>query len=680
MWPFRPERLTDVMPPADVRHILGLGRLVGSAVTLVEARAGGYGSIDAAEGETHADPFCTFFRHGRVGAEPAFQGADAACARCEQAFARRVLSPANPGSPGAPGGGPAGPNDQPLRLRCHMGLTDFLVPVRVSGKTVAGLIAGRRVESDEDRQRIRKSAGKIGKLTRAEAESAASSDRILVEPHDERVRERLIEEIARIPLRSPELEHRLAELAEFLGRLATREFDGERIRREDAVIEKIDTPPGEEIENFADLRHDIARILDALREDLALEHLAFFARSPKELDDLEAPASLLAESGLGGGSERRLLELDWSRLPAEKPGLRSAVARGLETVSATIGALVPAKDAPAGLKDRLTKSIFFPPVEMGTRFRAALAFGHASSKVPPDDRDYFFLARVARAVSRRYYALAAEIERRWLAERLRSTEKGKRDAEVARREAETAKKALAKTVGFTFFDARKLVDQCLERVRARAAERGVELDAKALLARLHVRADRPALARAFDDLLAAGLERTGHDQAGKPSPLRIFLKRTRDRLLFGVEAVGPFLDGRERRALFVRDGDGREGTGGGSDGKPAAGSGERPRFERAVEVLKRHDGALRVESERLHRDPADAGRWIGKTTFLADLPLPRREEPREGVPREVDRQSGAAPEARPDPLPPEAAVSRPAVEAPAPAVVDEGVAGLPEGA
>ena len=146
-------------------------------------------------------------------------------------------------------------------------------------------------------------------------------------------------------------------------------------------------------------------------------------------------------------------------MPAEKPGLRSAVARGLESVSATIGALVPAKEAPAGLKDRLTKSIFFPPVEMGTRFRAALAFGHAASPVPPDDRDYFFLARVARAVSRRYYALAAEIERRWLAERLRSTEKGKRNAEAARREAETAKKALAKTVGFTFFDARKLVDR-----------------------------------------------------------------------------------------------------------------------------------------------------------------------------------------------------------------------------
>ena len=204
MWPFRPERLTDVMPPADVRHILGLGTLVGSAVTLVETRSNGHASIDAGEGEAaRADPFCSYFRHGLVGSEPAFRGADAACARCEQAFARRVLSPAPAGSPAPPGGGSTGANSQPLRLRCHMGLMDFLMPVRVSGKTVAGLIAGRRVESEEDRQRIRKSAGKIGKLTRAEAESAASSDRILVEPHDERARERLIEEIARIPLRSP---------------------------------------------------------------------------------------------------------------------------------------------------------------------------------------------------------------------------------------------------------------------------------------------------------------------------------------------------------------------------------------------------------------------------------------------------------------------------------------------
>ena len=183
-----------------------------------------------------------------------------------------------------------------------------------------------------------------------------------------------------------------------------------------------------------------------------------------------------------------------------------------------------------------------------------------------------------------------------------------------------------------------------------------------------MRADRPVLAKVFDDLLAAGLERTGNDpQSGKPSPLRVFLKRTRDRVLFGVEAVGPFLAGRERKALFVREGDSRE-AGGGSDGKPAPG--ERPRLERAVEVLRRHEGVLRVESERLHRDPADSSRWIGKTTFLADLPLPRREEAREGPPREAGREFPAAPETGSSPVPQAAEAPQPAAEAAAPAAID----------
>src|SRR5262245_61171489 len=98
MWPFRPEKLTDVMPPSDLRHILSLGGAVGSAVTLVEALPqGGHASLDAEGEAARTDPFCTFFRHGKVGLDPAFRGADEACARCEQGFARRVLGPVSPG-------------------------------------------------------------------------------------------------------------------------------------------------------------------------------------------------------------------------------------------------------------------------------------------------------------------------------------------------------------------------------------------------------------------------------------------------------------------------------------------------------------------------------------------------------------------------------------------------------
>jgi hypothetical protein len=645
MWPYRPEKLTDVLSPEDLSHLLGLGSLCGSALTLVERSADGAArSIDAAPRaeEARPDPFCTYFRHGVQNGKPAFAGADEACARCEQAFARRLLAPSGQApAHGSTGPQPAG-DAAPIRHRCHMGLSDFQVPVAVAGKVVAGLIAGRRVESEDDRHRIRKSVGKLGKLTRAEAESEA--ERLVIEPADERARERLIQEIGAIPLRGGGLESELRELGRFLGSLATRQFEGARRAWEDAIVERIDARPREEVRDFAGLRRDLQVVLDELRGELDVEYLAFFAHSPKELDDVEARASLLAESGLGTGAARRFLELDWSRLPIEKGGQRSAVARGLESVSAAINALVPLRDSPEGLKDRLTKAAFFSPVEMGSHLRSALAVGRARSAVPPGDRDWLFLARLARAVSRRYFALAAEIERRWLSEHLSAEE-------AKRREADAARKELAKTAGFTYFDVRKLVNQCLERARKRIEERGVEVDAKALLDRLNLRGDRQALLDAFHAVLAAGVERTRIDpETRKGSPLRVFLRRTRDRVLFGVEAVGDFLEPGERRLLFEREG--RDGNGAGGPRSPAGPSGRSARpshnpaagLSAAADKLRRHEGRLRVESERLHRDEKDARRWIGRTVFIADLPLPGRPEPPRGAGAEAAAETTAASE------------------------------------
>jgi hypothetical protein len=608
MWPYRPEKLTDVLSPEDLRHLLGLGSQLGSALTLVERSAdGGFRSIDALPRveEARADPFCTYFRHGLQNGKPAFAGADEACARCEQGFARRLLAPS--GGSGAVPGPAAAAGPAPLRLRCHMGLTDLQVPVAVSGKVVAGLIAGRRVESEEDRHRIRKSAGKLGKLTRAEAES--EGDRIVIEPADERARERLIQEIAAIPLRSADLEGGLSDLGRFLGRLATRQFEGARRAWEDAIVERIDARPRDEVRDFAGLRRDLEDLLGALRDELEVEYLAFFAHTPKELDDADARASLLAESGLGTGTARRFLELDWSRLPIEKGGQRSAVARGLESVSAAINALVALRDAPEGLKDRITKAAFLSPVEMGSHLRSALAFGRARSAVPPDDLDWLFLARLARAVSRRYFALAHEIERRWLSEHLTTEAAKRKEADAARKKADAERQELAKTAGFTYFDARKLVNQCLERARGRIEERGIEVDAKALLERLTIRGDRQALLEALQAVLSAGVERTRVDpETRKGPPLRVFLRRTRDRVVFGVEAIGDYLEPGERRHLFEREGAGNGG------------------MSKVLDRLRRHEGRLRVESERLHRDEKDARRWIGRTVFIADLPLPGRAE------------------------------------------------------
>ena len=65
MWPFRPEKLSDILSINDIRKLLLLGDDIGSAVTLVEALADDeFRSIDA---DTHReerqpDSFCTFFR------------------------------------------------------------------------------------------------------------------------------------------------------------------------------------------------------------------------------------------------------------------------------------------------------------------------------------------------------------------------------------------------------------------------------------------------------------------------------------------------------------------------------------------------------------------------------------------------------------------------------------------
>ena len=50
-------------------------------------------------------------------------------------------------------------------------------------------------------------------------------------------------------------------------------------------------------------------------------------------------------------------------------------------------------------------------------------------------------------------------------------------------------------------------------------------------------------------------------------------------------------------------------------------------MEEELAVVRRHEGRLRIDSERLHKWEKDPKRWVGKTTFMVDLPLPIREEP-----------------------------------------------------
>ena len=388
--------------------------------------------------------------------------------------------------------------------------------------------------------------------------------------------------------------------------------------------------------SFGDLRRDASLILDMVRGELGFEYLAFFAMTPKELDDSAARASLIAESGLQLNTGRRLLELEWGKLPPEPAGARSDITRGLDAVSATINAVCVTRDTPADLKNKLTKCLFFSPVEMASHLRAAIIFGPARSGLDPNDSDYRFLARLGRAITRRYYALASEMERQWLSSRLSSEEK-------ARKESESACRELEKTEGFTYFDARKLVDNCLERVKPALEKGGVELDSRALLERLTVRGDRPEIGAALRQILLAALDRTGAESGSKKaSPVRVFLRRTRSRMIFGVEVIGDFLHPSERRRLFEEPEkvrapqaatEGGPSAGNGSQKSEEQGSGQTPATPRAsgsfsgvLATVRRHEGQFHIESERLHRFEGDPHRWMGKTTFIVELPLPSRPE------------------------------------------------------
>lgn len=647
MWPFRPDRLTDVFPPEDLRPLLSLGDALGSALTIVEL--GSQGELERVdpertESERKPDPFCTFFRHGKAGNRPAFSGANEACSQCEARLGRRLLQP-------PPGAAISVRDTGVSALRCHMGLTDYLAEVAVGGKAIAGLIAGRRVESEEDRLRIRKIVGKLGKLTRAEAEAEGAGDR-LIEPADEKSRDRLVQEIPSIPLRSEDLERGLLRLARLLGRLAERGF--ERVRRtiEDGIVERIDGRRGDPPRQFAELRDETSQILDQVRDTLGVGFLALLASSPKDLDDPAARATLVAESGLGTGTARRLIEVDLSRLPPPPEGRETEVTRGVSAVNALARALEEGKECPPDLRTRLGTSIFAAPVEVGPHLRAVLCFGSPGSAVSPESGDLQFLSRVARAVSRRYYALAAELERRWLSGRLETEG-------LARKEAQATARELERTEGFSYFDARKILGSCLERLGGLARERGVEIDVRDCIERLTFRGDRRRITELFARVIDEGIRRTWIDpETKKGAPLRVFLKRSRTRLFFGAEAIGDYFGPRERRDLFARSGD--------DDGAPADSRGEGNRatrgevgvgsLEAELETVRRHGGRLRVESERLHRLEKDRSRWLGKTTFLVDLQLPDRppqpkkapEAPARGSSRRgPDEPRGGVPELAP---------------------------------
>ena len=184
MWPFRPANISAVLSDDAIRELLLLGGDV--TVSFVEAVSDDeFRSIDAnpRREESFPDPFCSFFRHGRAEGRVAFSGADEACAACEQKFVGIVTMTEEGRS-----------NDATLHRRCHMGLTDFLVPVSVGGRRIGSLIAGRVVKEAGDRGRIRKIVERLGSQTRSEAASSRG-DSEPIQPASDKARKRLLHEI-----------------------------------------------------------------------------------------------------------------------------------------------------------------------------------------------------------------------------------------------------------------------------------------------------------------------------------------------------------------------------------------------------------------------------------------------------------------------------------------------------
>jgi ligand-binding sensor protein len=614
MWPFRPERLSQLLDIEEIRFHLGFGAPLelASAVTLVEpAEDGALARFDPEPGTaaSHQSPFCSFFRHGRLSGKLAFDGANEECERCEERFARRAL---------AAGDGAI------LDARCHMGLQDLAAPVVVLEKVIAVLIAGQRVDSEEQRAKIAKGTGKLGKLTRGEVRSLEEANAPVVAAirPQEGARELLLEQIPRIPRLTPGFRERLALLAGRLSRLAASRFATARRSWEDALLERL-LPEGDPVAGVSgELLAWLGAAATTLRRELGLEHLAVFARLPESFERDSEPLALVAESGLAAAGAVEpllgapLLGLEPERLPASGRSEAECVERSIHAVSSLISALLPGSRTPPQWKDRLTKCIFVPAVRLGPGLEAVFAFGAASTGTAPRRDDFAFLWRAAKLLAGRYLLGAVEAARSRAALELG-------DARRKLDELKPKPKPKRGPISPQRFDLRKLLDECLAAFATRAAEQKVSIDSRGLAERLMLEADRPKLKAVFSRVLAHALESARPDPGGgQPSVLLSTRRRKRKaergkpgaggngRIAVVVDIAGRFLSAEEKRRLY----DAPPGT-------PAEPASPPLTFREAQRFLHWHGGRLELESLRGNPMPEEPGGWLGRQIFTVTIPL-----------------------------------------------------------
>lgn len=619
MWPYRPSKITDLLSKEELSALLsqGIGERLRSNVLLVEhgQDSGDPDVLVSIDGQEES-PFCSLLRHGKENDLASFAGGDAACRRCEKRFAARALRDLSPGETVENPGETA-----VLQARCHMGLQDLAAAVMVGDQLLAVLVAGRRIAAEEDRARIQKRVGKLGKLTQAEKRSMekAGNDPVApITPASEEARQRLSEEIASIEKIDPSLEEGLSKAAGMLSSFSQGRLQAARQAWEAKVLEAL--VPG--TNGLPVRRSAILNWLDSAvamtRRTLDLEFFAVFGRLPESTGRSAAALRLLGQDGLGNEGDEEIslrgenaaLLMDPSPFRIDEKTVQDAINGGLEAPSALIGAVKASSSSPEGWKDRLTKSLFVAAPATNDGLELVFVFGppRRQGTGSPANEDYLLLWKAARALCDRYLLASLESRRR----------------ELARYEDREKKKKPSGPLQLQHFNARKLLDTCLEPMQALAEGRSIRFGLEGLPERLMMEADRKKLKDVFDCILLQTLEfARPHPENGNPSILVSIRrdKKIRGRLLFNFDVIGRYLDGRDHRRLFALEGEkaaAKNGNGSSPSGKQGVS------FKEAQQNISWHKGRLKVESERLSngKDAGDGqpGQWHGRTIFTVEIP------------------------------------------------------------
>ena len=354
------------------------------------------------------------------------------------------------------------------------------------------------------------------------------------------------------------------------------------------------------------------------RRTLDLEFFAVFGRLPESTGKKAAALRLLGQDGLGNdeveeislrGEDAALL-LDPSPFRVDEKSAADPINSCLEAPSALIGAVKTSASSPAGWKDRLTKSIFVAAPSTNDGLELVFVFGPSRRQEDssPGTDDYLLLWKSARALGDRYLLASLESRRR----------------ELARYEDREKKKKPSGPLQLQHFNARKLLDTCLEPMQDLAGGRSIRFGLEGLPERLMMEADRKKLKDVFDCILLQALDfARPHPENGNPSILVSIRrdKKIRGRLLFNFDVIGRYLDGRDHRRLFAPEGKkpaGENDNGSTPPGKQAVS------FKEAQQNISWHKGRLKVESERLSNgkggEGGKQGQWSGRTIFTVEIP------------------------------------------------------------